>query len=220
MKMNGIIIGILGGLLGGLVIGIVRGHSSAAKEFEDVLAASNERADRLEKELDIEKDKHRKAVELINAELKDIHLNEANSRKKPPINDLIKKYKVGDYDGDADMDVNDDIFEETEEKLPSGQVCFEITSKEFQNDYAFCDGTTFVYYTEDDVLLDERDEVIDKSDIDLILGEYGMEKIRSTPESEIYFHNDTTDTNYEIIVEHGLSYEKDVLGLDGEEFEY
>lgn len=152
-------------------------------------------------------------------------LNIAEKRYEPTIESLRKERKThrdytkmyGDPNQDAERDP--EPMETIEEELaktiapgddPELRAPFLISAEDFENDAHDSDTVTLSFYKEDGVLADDRDEMVEDP-LDKV-GEDGLEKLRETAEDVLYFHSDTYDANYEVIVLHGMCYRHTVLG--------
>ena len=95
---------------------------------------------------------------------------------------------------------------------------YEISEEEYEEKLTKINSESLMYYTVDRVLADENDEVV-KNPISLVgapLFEYLG--IATMDTERVYVHNDMANTNFEIVIEHGISYRRDVLGaIDDDE---
>jgi hypothetical protein len=156
-------------------------------------------------------------------------------RDKPPLSEQVKKYRTSEpddrpnpprdkrnledekQDPDEGEDENEEDEEDEEDYDPSGpgddlplRVPFTILEEPFKDDYLESVNVTVDYYQEDGVLADERDAIIE--DPIGAVGETAIEVLLTTDQPAIYVHNDTYDINYEIVVHHGVSYRRDIMG--------
>ena len=105
--------------------------------------------------------------------------------------------------GEADEDDEDD-----DEALKITQIDVE----QFKKDLEVRDSATYTYYQEDGVLVDDITREIEKDQAG-ILGREVMEIIDDTEKDALYIDNEPDDILYEIIVDHNMSYYRDVLGF-------
>lgn len=73
--------------------------------------------------------------------------------------------------------------------------CYEISELDYSETALGYDKLTLHYYTEDDMLVNADDGDWTAQDI----GPEGLERIRNANEAELYFRNDLTATDYEVI---------------------
>lgn len=92
----------------------------------------------------------------------------------------------------------------------SGKISV-ISEEQFKHDVEVKDCATYTYYLEDGVLVDDQTQEVEQDRIG-ILGQAGMELIEDTDAKVLYIDNEPDDTLYEIIVDHNMSYYRDVLG--------
>ena len=153
--------------------------------------------------------------------------------KKPELNELSKKYRDADFDEhfadreypeddedlddpDADLDDPDADFYDGGSRDPDDpcRPPFEIDEKELEDEFSDSELTSITFYQGDEMLLDERGELI--SDIAGLLGSMVADALPTCTDDYIYVHNDAHDTNYEVIIDQGSSGYLDsfVRGLD------
>ena len=153
--------------------------------------------------------------------------------KKPELNELSKKYRDADFDehfadreypeDDADLDDPDADLDDPDADFYDGgsrdpdDPCrppFEIDEKELEDEFSDSELTSITFYQGDEMLLDERGELI--SDIAGLLGSMVADALPTCTDDYIYVHNDAHDTNYEVIIDQGSSGYLDsfVRGLD------
>lgn len=189
MNINYIIAGICGFVGGGLFGGMIMGRRAAA-ESAIALEKAMHHSDLLEQELTELREKHKKALDRINKEL-DSSLEDLRkdiSKPKPQIEKLMEKYRV--------------MEEETEEE---NQDPFLIEDYEYGID---SETASFSYYPEDNVFVDDRDEILRVPEF--LFGEKALEEIQGTEANAVYIHNPKLGTDYEVTIEHGLSYSRDI----------
>lgn len=124
----------------------------------------------------------------------------------------------------ASMEFEDSDFDEhfaerefPEEDEPSEfeyMPPFQISEKELMDDYSDSELTELRYYQGDQMLLDDRRELV--TDIANLLGEPVAKSLPTIDEVLIYVHNPSHDTNYEVhIFEESSNYlDSLVRGLD------
>lgn len=80
------------------------------------------------------------------------------------------------------------------------------------------DCTTYTYYTEDDVLADERDRALSPAEVEKMVGEQNLKRFGqgSGDPNVVLVRNPTIGQEFEI-VKSDQSYNRDVLGFDDEE---
>lgn len=83
------------------------------------------------------------------------------------------------------------------------------------------DGVTFTYYEQDDVVCNERDEVIDEADREKIIGETNLEKFGhgSGDHDIVYIRNDKLEMDIEV-VKSPNSYAEEVHGFEPPEIRH
>jgi hypothetical protein len=105
------------------------------------------------------------------------------------------------------MDVLDD------DELPTKKEPYQITLGEFYEERREYDKVTIDWYDEDDVVLDEREEIIPNPEtyVGCSMKELFKEPPMDGDPDSIFMRNDTYGTDYEVI-RHHASYQKAVLG--------
>lgn len=119
-------------------------------------------------------------------------------------------------DDDEDEDLQ--IFTEAESENNLKQriaddIPYIITQEEFSNEMLFYDKSTITYYSVDDVLVDENEEMI--SDVDSTVGDTALTSFGegSNDPDIVYVRNEKISTDFEVIRVF-KSYSKDILGID------
>lgn len=203
------VIGFVAGcIVGGFAVGRYMGKAYNAKIdqlIDENNRLANEKSDAIvkrEKALDIAEQKYDPMIRSL-------------SRDKKPLRELARKYR--DPRQDEEMEPLETIEDELVKTIAPGddkdiRPPFTISAEDFENDQHDSDTVTLSFYTEDGVLADDRDEMVEEP-LDKV-GEDGLELLRGTPEDVVYFHSDTYDANYEVYVLHGMSYKHSVLGQD------
>ena len=114
---------------------------------------------------------------------------------------------------DAKVDDAWDAERERRQRSPlSPYVIHRDEREEFAEHY---DDVTFTYYEADDVLCNERDEVVDPDERDRLIGEANLEKFGrgSGDASIVYIRNDKLEMQFEV-VRSPNSYAEEVHGFD------
>lgn len=108
-----------------------------------------------------------------------------------------------------------DYHTEKKRRSPVRPYVIHVDEREEQQAY---DGVTWIYYEADDVLCNERDEVVDMPDRERVIGESNLNKFgHGSNNSEIvYIRNDQLEMDVEIVRTEG-SYAEEVHGLDPSE---
>ncbi len=86
-----------------------------------------------------------------------------------------------------------------------------IDKETFKHDVEVRDCDTYTYYQEDGVLVNDATQEVETDQVG-VLGEDAMEIIDSTEKDEIYIDNEPDDMLYDVVVDHNMSYYRDVLG--------
>lgn len=110
-----------------------------------------------------------------------------------------------EYDDDDETDIS-------EEDRPDGP--YEITAGEFCNNRTYYDKVSVNYFVEDDVVADDRDEVMENAT--RVLGDLQAAFSSPRARSIIYIRNEALEVDYEVSFVDG-SYRKEVLHQDKEE---
>lgn len=142
--------------------------------------------------------------------------------KKPDLDELVERYKVNDqeeenpYPPEDYLPPEDDEPEEEEDDEDPPEVEFSfpqiIPRLEFENEKKNYEVQTLTYYTYDDTVCDENEQVISSPE-DLIGDDalvcFGL---GSDDPNTVYICNDKRGTKYEVIKVNG-SYQEQVLGI-------
>lgn len=98
---------------------------------------------------------------------------------------------------------------------------YEISESEFERDFQICDSTSINYYVEDEVFTDEKENRI--SDPEEILGQKAVRMFNEMTIDDfrqvVYIRSPVSDMVYEIIVENEISYYRDVLGIEEDDYD-
>lgn len=113
---------------------------------------------------------------------------------------------------DAKVDDTWDVHEERRRRSPLAPYVIHRDEREELDTY---DDVTFTYYEADDVLCNERDEVIDPAEREKLIGEANLEKFGhgSGDSSIVYIRNDQLEMQFEV-VRSPNSYAEEVHGFD------
>jgi len=96
-------------------------------------------------------------------------------------------------------------------KAHDEKVPYLISSKEFIEECLNYEKITLTYYESEEVLLDEREEIIDNAN-NLVGNDFSNHFDENETEKDVvYIRNDYDDTDYEIVRSH-LSYSQDIMG--------
>ncbi len=139
------------------------------------------------------------------------------TNKKPDLDELSKKYQDDDFDEHfaerehPEDDLPEDPDEDDEPYIYDGgqrdeEPCrppFEISTEELEGEFADSELTSITFYQGDEMLLDERGELI--SDVAGLLGPLVADALATCTDDCIYVHNDAHDTNYEVVIDEGSS---------------
>jgi hypothetical protein len=130
-----------------------------------------------------------------------------NVFEKPPVTEA----EVG-------MPLVEDEWDYKKELARRSPVRPYVIHRDERDEYEAYDTVTYTYYDEDDVLCNERDEVIGKEDRDRLIGEANLEKFGhgSGDASIVYIRNDREETQMEV-VRSPNSYAEEVHGLQHSE---
>ena len=118
---------------------------------------------------------------------------------------------------DFDAEDNEDPFidipiEEDDEKDRRDLAIRMIDKETFKHDIEVKDSDTYTYYQEDGVLVNDITQEIETDQVG-VLGKDAMEIIEDTEKDELYIDNEPDDMLYDIVVDHSMSYYRDVLGM-------
>lgn len=106
----------------------------------------------------------------------------------------------------------DDILDEANEQNRQDLHIRMIDKETFKKDLEVRDSDTYTYYQEDGVLVNDVTQEIE-TDQEGVLGKEAMEIIEDTEKDELYIDNEPDDMLYDIVVDHSMSYYRDVLGM-------
>lgn len=119
---------------------------------------------------------------------------------------------------EAEVDDTWDWHEERRKRSPLKPYIVHVDERDAQTAY---DSVTYTYYEADDVLSNERDEVIAEGERDKLIGEAHLEKFGhgSGDASIVYIRNDHLEMDFEI-VRSPNSYAEEVHGFDPPEIRH
>jgi hypothetical protein len=119
-----------------------------------------------------------------------------------------------DFDSDEETDdpfVDIPIEDEDNEKNRRDLRIRMIDKETFKRDIENKDSDTYTYYQEDGVLVNDITQEVEQDQVG-VLGKDAMEIIDDTEKDELYVDNEPDDMLYDVIVDHNMSYYRDVLG--------
>jgi hypothetical protein len=153
------------------------------------------------------------------AEERDIAEVEDERAGEPP--DVVEEApepEVRNVFREAEVEDTWDYHEERRRRSPLRPYVIHVDERDDENAY---DAVTFTYYEADDVLCNERDEVIPEDERDRILGEANLEKFGhgSNDASIVYIRNDKLEMDLEV-VRSPNSYAEEVHGFDPPEIRH
>lgn len=119
-----------------------------------------------------------------------------------------------DFDKSSDDESTpfDDILDQANEVNRKDLHIRMIDKETFKRDLEVRDSDTYTYYQEDGVLVNDIAQEIEP-DQEGVLGKEVMEIIEDTEKDELYIDNEPDDMLYDIVVDHSMSYYRDVLGM-------
>lgn len=119
---------------------------------------------------------------------------------------------------EAEVDDTWDWHEERRKRSPLKPYIVHVDERDAQTAY---DSVTYTYYEADDVLSNERDEVIAEGERDKLIGEAHLEKFGhgSGDASIVYIRNDHLEMDFEV-VRSPNSYAEEVHGFDPPEIRH
>ena len=180
---DAVVCGLIGFLAGGIVGGYLAGRFFG-KEYRSRIQALQEEREELIEE-------GRKT---------------AQRGSQGPYRAFCEGYSEGISEGHP---VDDDEPGATEPGDPDDIYLIEET--EFVRDMNLRENDTLIFYQEDGVLTDSRNEVLNNSQD--IIGMEALEEAETTDQDFLYVSNDNQDCMYEIAIEHNQSYWRDVMGV-------
>lgn len=128
----------------------------------------------------------------------------------PPVEEEVRNV-FKDRDKLAPPEDGWDYHRELRNRSPIRPYVIHIDEKNERDTYA---ESTLTYYEEDDVLCDEKDDIIDSADRDRLIGEKNLEKFGhgSGDPSIVYIRNDALGIVYEVVLSPN-SFAEEVHGL-------
>lgn len=162
--------------------------------------------DSTHKQTDIRKDKFARQVSAyVQTEGEKENFEAYLSSMESPEDDEADEDSDGEYDED-EMDIPD-----VEDRTDGP---YEITAGEFCNSRTYYDKVSVNYFGEDDIVADDRDEVMENAS--RILGDLQAAFSGPRAPSVVYIRNEALEVDYEVSFVDG-SYRKEVLHLEKEE---
>jgi len=109
----------------------------------------------------------------------------------------------------------EDAWDVSKERRQRSPLAPYVIHQDERDEFDHYDGVTFTYYEADDVLSNERDEVVAPEDRDRLIGEANLEKFGhgSGDASIVYIRNDQLEMQFEV-VRSPNSYAEEVHGFD------
>lgn len=132
---------------------------------------------------------------------------ESEAVEAPVVRNIFRDVATDVKDADHDWDWQ----KEKQRRSPVRPYVIHIDEREEMPDY---DGVTFTYYEDDDVVCNERDEVLDAEERERVLGEANLERFGhgSGDENAVYIRNDSLEIVFEVIKSPN-SYAEEVHGF-------
>lgn len=195
---------VIAAFIGGVFVGVVAANAMAGKEYREALKRAENRNERLSRRIDELSNKNEKLVDTMDKQVSTSLSNSLEGVRtlSPDYLRLSRKYKDPDFD---------EHFGEHDHPRDDDEVRPPFRMNEDEAETSLSDKTMISYYPEDDVLVDENGTPIeDPSDI---CGNV-LSELRFIKEDEVFIQNDPYDTIYVILIQHGMSYHKDILGED------
>lgn len=123
-----------------------------------------------------------------------------------PLEDSYHDDEIEEEDADA-------LGEYYTNQRENAKEPYTITEDEFSNTYIHYDKLTLFYYSFDDVLIDEDEDILD--DPEAVVGD-GLSRIGEVEPDTAYIRNDKYGTDY-VIIKLNKSYAESVLGMESED---
>lgn len=203
---NNLLYSLIGFIFGGIIGGGIVGHVCASEYKKRIEALEDENASLRKERNDLKNenlDIREKSVNL--AEIRTPTLTEDDFKQDPFIRyeELSKEYRNDDFDKHFETRVAPQDDEEPDIRI--------ISEKEFMEnlDY-FTEQQNLFYYQADEVLADSNNDPV-KNPEDII-GTAAVDLLIQTKRDSIYVANEVDETLYEIIVNHDMSFYRDVMG--------
>lgn len=205
--------------VGGAIFGGYAVSRKLTKEFSEWRETLEEENRELYKEQAQARKKLRETIEKYSDEA-DERLNVTKksqfshnlTNKKPDLDELSKKYQDDDFDEHfAEREYPEDdepedipyVYDGGERDEEPCRPPFEISTEELEGEFSDSELTSITFYQGDEMLLDERGELI--SDVAGLLGPLVADALATCTDDCIYVHNDAHDTNYEVVIDEGSS---------------
>jgi hypothetical protein len=141
--------------------------------------------------------------------------DEERADPRPPV-PVVREENVFSHPVPTDAELgNWDIDKERSRRTGNRPYVVHIDEVREEEEY---DSVTYTYYEEDDVLCNERDEVIDKQERDLLIGEANLNRFGHGSEdpAKVYIRNDRLEMQMEVIRSPN-SYAEEVHGFQHSE---
>lgn len=141
--------------------------------------------------------------------------DEPRSDPRPPV-PVVREENVFSRPDPTDVELGDwDLEKERSRRTGNRPYVVHIDEVREEEEY---DSVTYTYYEEDNVLCNERDEVIDMEERDLLIGEANLNRFGhgSADPSKVYIRNDRLEMQMEVIRSPN-SYAEEVHGFQHSE---
>lgn len=183
--------------------------TESSKQEHDAQPVVRDEDDGMHKQTDIRKEKFARQV---NAYVQ-------TEGEKENFEAYLSSMESPEDDAAEDEDDSDDEYDEDELDIPEidnrkHDGPYEITASEFCNNRTYYDKISVNYFAGDEVVADDRDEVMENAF--RILGDLQSAFSGPRAPSVIYIRNEALEVDYEVSFVDG-SYRKEVLHLDKEE---
>ena len=180
-----------------------------AKPEQEQKTVVRDEDDSTHKQTDIRKDKFARQVSAyVQTEGEKENFEAYLSSMESPEDDEADEDSDGEYDED-DLDIPGHSMDN-----PAIDGPYEITAGEFCNNRTYYDKISVNYFAEDEVVADDRDEVMENAS--RILGDLQAAFSGPRAPSVVYIRNEALEVDYEVSFVDG-SYRKEVLHLEKEE---
>jgi hypothetical protein len=123
-----------------------------------------------------------------------------------------------DRDPEAPVSGGWDTHAERRRRSPSRPYVIHMDEKD---EFEHYQDSTLTYYEADDVLANERDEIMDAAERERVIGEKNLERFGEGTDdpSTVFVRNDVLEMQFEIIKSSG-SYTEEVQGFEHSDYEY
>ena len=210
-----LIFGIIGFVAGAIVGGLTIGHTCAKAYRRRIEDLESERDQLIEERRKTASRASESRLRALQEAEKLLDENLSTIGKKEAAKKAIKEYRGEDSEDseDDDLDLDDEDFDFNDpfgDDSEDGEIRM-LTKEEFDKELSSRESFTMTYYQEDGILTDENQDIVHEQAS--ILGEEAMGLIDDTTRDTLYIDNGPDEALYEIVVEHSLSYYRDVLGM-------